>query len=62
MVKLHVACFILSRDLVADLPFTLTHPKPKETPPASRPVTAKVSDAEVENNIVDANLIQLDAK
>lgn len=50
-----------SGDLVADLPFTLTHPKPKETPPASRPVTAKVSDAEVENNIVDANLIQLDA-
>ncbi|XP_055331661.1 beta-arrestin arr-1-like isoform X2 [Paramacrobiotus metropolitanus] len=48
-----------SGDLVAELPFTLTHPKPKDSPPPSRPLTAKVSDS-AQDIIVDANLIQLD--
>lgn len=48
------------RDLVAELPFTLTHPKPKESPPVSRPVSARVTDNSLD--IIDANLIQLDTK
>ncbi|OQV14813.1 putative beta-arrestin [Hypsibius exemplaris] len=47
-----------SGDLVAELPFTLTHPKPKDSPPPSRPITAKVTDAS--RDFIDANLIQLD--
>ncbi|KAK7484420.1 hypothetical protein BaRGS_00024305, partial [Batillaria attramentaria] len=47
-----------SGDLSVELPFTLTHPKPPETPPPSRPpsmVPPESSDAPV-----DTNLIQFD--
>lgn len=47
------------RDLVAELPFTLMHPKPEEDPlpnPSSRR-----NSKDVGNNVpVDTNLIQLD--
>lgn len=45
-------------DVILELPFTLTHPKP-QTPPPSRPVS--VSGVGGENSGgVDMNLIQLE--
>lgn len=48
------------RDLCVELPFTLTHPKPPESPPPSRPIS--VVSKEGENAPVDTDLIQLDTK
>jgi beta-arrestin len=46
--------------LSVELPFTLTHPKPPESPPPSRSVSIVPSG---EGDIpVDTNLIQLDTK
>nr|BAR90776.1 beta arrestin [Nautilus pompilius] len=45
-----------SGDLAVELPFTLTHPKPVETPPPSRPISVTQEQQEP----VDTNLIQLD--
>lgn len=47
-------------DLCVELPFTLTHPKPPESPPPSRPIS--VVSKEGENAPVDTDLIQLDTK
>ncbi|XP_046369240.1 arrestin red cell-like isoform X2 [Haliotis rufescens] len=47
-----------SGDLSVELPFTLTHPKPPESPPPSRP--ASLVPAEGGDAPVDTNLIQLD--
>ncbi|XP_070538027.1 arrestin red cell-like isoform X3 [Ptychodera flava] len=47
-------------DLAVELPFTLTHPKPPESPPPSRPESTQPgTDAEVP---VDTNLITFDTK
>jgi beta-arrestin len=53
------------RDLVAELPFILMHPKPEEEPPL--PITARPSPSHEPGNkedgddvAVDTNLIQLD--
>jgi len=53
------------RDLVAELPFILMHPKPEEEPPL--PITARPSPSHETGNkedgddvAVDTNLIQLD--
>lgn len=51
---------ILCRDLAVELPFTLTHPKPPETPPPSRPIS--VTTKGNEDAPIDTNLIQLDTK
>lgn len=54
----------LSRDLVAELPFILMHPKPEEeTLPSSGYSSSRRASKELGgNNVpVDANLIQLDA-
>ncbi|XP_025080363.1 beta-arrestin-1-like isoform X1 [Pomacea canaliculata] len=46
-----------SGDLSVELPFTLTHPKPIESPPPSRPPSMVPPEVETP---VDANLIKLD--
>lgn len=58
-VKVRLILGFGSGDLSVELPFTLTHPKPPETPPPSRPASAvqNVSEGDVP---VDTNLIQLD--
>ena len=59
----HRHFFILSSsDLSVELPFTLTHPKPPETPPPSRPVSANPQGGDADSAPVDTNLIQLDTK
>jgi beta-arrestin len=61
-VKVRLILGFGSSDLSVELPFTLTHPKPPESPPPSRPTSAMPTggegDAAVEG--VDTNLIQLD--
>ncbi|XP_014676064.1 PREDICTED: uncharacterized protein LOC106816031 [Priapulus caudatus] len=50
-------------DVSVELPFTLTHPKPPESPPPSRPVSAAMQQPVADGNQpapVDTNLIQLD--
>ena len=50
-------------DLSLELPFTLTHPKPKESPPPSRPVSAAKDSSQDGNSVAqqpEINLIQLD--
>lgn len=42
-----------------ELPFTLTHPKPPETPPPSRPASVAQENPDAP---IDTNLIQLDTK
>ncbi|CAH1781673.1 unnamed protein product [Owenia fusiformis] len=57
-VKVRLILGFGSSDLAVELPFTLTHPKPPDSPPPSRPASAVIrpdGDAPV-----DANLIQLD--
>lgn len=50
-----------ARDLVAELPFILMHPKPEEEPaPPSMSPSRRVSK-DAGNTTEDANLIQLDA-
>ena len=44
-----------------ELPFTLTHPKPPESPPPSRPASAMPGGGNGDAP-VDTNLIQLDTK
>jgi beta-arrestin len=58
-------CRCTFRDLVAELPFILMHPKPEEDPPL--PITARPSPSHEPSNkeggddvAVDTNLIQLD--
>ena len=58
-------CCCTFRDLVAELPFILMHPKPEEDPPL--PITARPSSSHELGNreggddvTVDTNLIQLD--
>lgn len=58
-------CCCIFRDLVAELPFILMHPKPEEDPPL--PITARPSPSLEPSNkeggddaAVDTNLIQLD--
>ena len=48
------------RDLCVELRFTLTHPKPAESPPPSRPISVVPKDGD--NTPVDTDLIQLDTK
>lgn len=54
---------VLIRDLVAELPFILMHPKPEEepAPPVSSSPSRRVSKDAGNNTPDDANLIQLDA-
>ncbi|KAL3847180.1 hypothetical protein ACJMK2_018104 [Sinanodonta woodiana] len=57
-VKVRLILGFGSGDLAVELPFTLTHPKPPETPPPTRPVsTTQVEGGDIP---VDTNLIQLD--
>lgn len=49
------------RDLAVELPFTLTHPKPPESPPPSRAMSMS-KPADGSDQPVDTNLIQLDTK
>jgi hypothetical protein len=55
---------IVCSDLSLELPFTLTHPKPPESPASSRPPsTVPPTDVPASNQApVDTNLIQLDAE
>lgn len=53
-VKVRLIMSMTATDVVLELPFTLTHPKPI-TPPPSRPVSVAHTDA-----AVDMNLIQLE--
>lgn len=58
---IYLYIFFLYRDLVAELPFILMHPKPEEEiiPP---PSPSRRVSKDVGNDVpVDANLIQLDA-
>ena len=48
------------RDLVAELPFTLMHPKPEEEPEPPTKNTGSASATVSESAPVDANLIELD--
>ncbi|KAK2167763.1 hypothetical protein LSH36_24g04029, partial [Paralvinella palmiformis] len=57
-VKVRLILGFGSSDLSVELPFTLTHPKPPETPPTSRPTSAAPQGGSTDP--VDTNLIQLD--
>lgn len=49
------------RDLVAELPFILMHPKPEEEEPPVPSTPSRRASKEIGNNVpVDTNLIQLD--
>ena len=48
------------RELAVELPFTLTHPKPPDSPPPSR--SASIAPQEGGDAPIDTNLIQLDTK
>ena len=50
----------VNSDLSVELPFTLTHPKPKDSPPLSHDpsVVSPAADSEP----IDANLIEFDTK
>ncbi|XP_069105191.1 beta-arrestin-1-like [Argopecten irradians] len=58
-VKVRLILGFGSGDLAVELPFTLTHPKPPESPPTSRPVSLTQQDGG-KDAPVDTNLIQLD--
>ncbi|CAD5116454.1 DgyrCDS5340 [Dimorphilus gyrociliatus] len=64
-VKVRLILGFASGDLSVELPFTLTHPKPVESPPPSRP-ESEVPPVQQQQNkqpaeaAVDTNLIQLD--
>ncbi|KAK2162641.1 hypothetical protein NP493_1511g00000 [Ridgeia piscesae] len=58
-VKVRLSLGFGSSDLSVELPFTLTHPKPPETPPSSRTPSA-VPPSESPDVPLDTNLIQLD--
>lgn len=66
-VKVRLILGFASGDLSVELPFTLTHPKPVESPPPSRP-ESEVPPVQQQQNkqpteaAVDTNLIQLDTK
>ena len=55
-----ICAMIVCRDLAVELPFTLTHPKPVETPPPTR--TPSMVPVEPGESPVDTNLIQFDTK
>jgi len=57
-VKVRLILGFGSSDLTVELPFTLTHPKPPESPPPSRPISA--APGSEGDAPVDTNLIQLD--
>ncbi|KAK3095403.1 hypothetical protein FSP39_014228 [Pinctada imbricata] len=57
-VKVRLILGFGSGDLAVELPFTLTHPKPPETPPPSRPIS--VATKGNDDAPIDTNLIQLD--
>jgi beta-arrestin len=57
-VKVRLILGFGSSDLTVELPFTLTHPKPPESPPPSRPISAAPMGGS--DTPVDTNLIQLD--
>lgn len=50
--------FVLFSDVIADLPFTLTHPKPPELLP-SRPPSAVPPFESADEQAVNVDLIQL---
>lgn len=53
---------MFNRDLVAELPFILMHPKPEEEEPSQTATPSRRASKDVGNNVpVDTNLIQLDA-
>ena len=53
----------LCSDLSVELPFTLTHPKPPESPQTSRPSSTVPPTEAGDNQVpVDTNLIQLDTE
>lgn len=55
------ACGWFDRDLVAELPFILMHPKPEEEPPAGLSPMRRPSRDATTDVPMDQNLIQLDA-
>ena len=58
----HCTMFSHCSDLSVELPFTLTHPKPVETPPPSRPPSTLPQGTLIGEIPVDTNLIQLDTE
>ncbi|GAB6019766.1 Beta-arrestin-1, variant 2 [Chamberlinius hualienensis] len=61
-VKVKLCLGALGGDLVAELPFTLMHPKPEDEPPpfVNRSLNASSKTEEGENVVADTNLIQLE--
>ncbi|KAL7639560.1 UNVERIFIED_CONTAM: hypothetical protein RMT77_010061 [Armadillidium vulgare] len=59
-VKVKLILGPLVGDLVAELPFTLMHPKPEEEPELPTRASAQSSSAQDTNPSVDTNLIELD--
>ncbi|XP_064638424.1 beta-arrestin-1-like isoform X2 [Lineus longissimus] len=59
-VKVRLILGLIPGELSVELPFTLTHPKPLESPPPSRPTSAVAAGED--QPPLDANLIQLDTK
>ncbi|KAL5004556.1 hypothetical protein ScPMuIL_018012 [Solemya velum] len=57
-VKVRLILSFGSGDLAVELPFTLTHPKPAESPPPSRPTSSVPPEGG--DAPLDTNLIQLD--
>ena len=54
---------LLCSDLSVELPFTLTHPKPPESPQSSRPPSTVPPGESGDSQVpVDTNLIQLDTE
>uniref|UniRef100_A0A8D8YC44 Beta-arrestin-1 n=1 Tax=Cacopsylla melanoneura TaxID=428564 RepID=A0A8D8YC44_9HEMI len=61
-VKVKLCLGALGGDLVAELPFTLMHPKPEDEEPAlpSSPSGGEGNDLKSNDKLLEANLIQLD--
>uniref|UniRef100_A0A8D8S1G5 Beta-arrestin-1 n=1 Tax=Cacopsylla melanoneura TaxID=428564 RepID=A0A8D8S1G5_9HEMI len=61
-VKVKLCLGALGGDLVAELPFTLMHPKPEDEEPAlpSTPSGGEGNDLKSNDKLLEANLIQLD--
>ncbi|KAI5755488.1 hypothetical protein M8J77_017352 [Diaphorina citri] len=61
-VKVKLCLGALGGDLVAELPFTLMHPKPEDEEPAlpSTPSGGEPHELKSNDKIMEANLIQLD--
>ncbi|XP_074658507.1 arrestin red cell-like isoform X2 [Tubulanus polymorphus] len=57
-VKVRLILGLVAGELAVELPFTITHPKPLESPPPSRPISAVAPGSN--EPPIDTNLIQLE--